>query len=130
MGAREHRPSDSTENRVGGGRISFWRAWTVNYGRYCPPANNRPPHYMWELLTADRLGGSLSAPRSEPSSNLHLATRSPRLLLLSRFSSLLSACFRLRYTGTRAHAPCFRSLFFFLSLSLKLREERGAFRAS
>lgn len=58
------RPADSTEN----GWISFWRAWTVNYGRYCPPANNRPPHYMWKLLTADRLGGSLSAATWEPSS--------------------------------------------------------------
>lgn len=55
------RPGAAGRFHTENGWISFWRAWTVNYGRYCPPANNRPPHYMWELLTADRLGGSLSA---------------------------------------------------------------------
>lgn len=38
--------------------VSFRREWTVNYGRYCPPVNNSPPHYMWELLTLDRLDNS------------------------------------------------------------------------
>lgn len=26
----------------------------MNYGRYCPPANNSPAHYTWELLTGER----------------------------------------------------------------------------
>lgn len=70
---------DSTENRG----ISFWRAWTVNYGRYCPPANNRPPHYMWELLTADRLGGSLSALRESHLPSSSVASTLPRSLPLA-----------------------------------------------
>lgn len=52
---RDHVPRESRRKRG----ISFWREWTVNYGRYCPPVNNSPPHYMWELLTLDRLAGTL-----------------------------------------------------------------------
>jgi len=50
----EGRSKDLAGNKA---RVSV-REWMVNYGRYCPPVNNSPPHYMWELLTLDRLDGA------------------------------------------------------------------------
>jgi len=51
--------SHSEDPAENGAQVSVRREWTVNYGRYCPPVNNIPPHYMWELLTSDRLGATL-----------------------------------------------------------------------
>jgi len=123
---------DGSPDRVFRGKrsISFRREWTVNYGHYCPPVNNNPPHYMWELLTLDRLDSVLSSSLSLSFSSCTrvyttraIPPASSSSLYFSHISSLPHRSFFLP-ESIRSCVSCTLILSFALSLSLSLSLSR------